>query len=36
MSLTKFQVSSVALVEMNEDVTFSKEIKSIADKYEIE
>ncbi|KAJ4391931.1 coatomer subunit delta [Gnomoniopsis smithogilvyi] len=29
-------VSSVALVEMNEDVTFSKEIKSIADNYTIE
>ncbi|KAF3770066.1 hypothetical protein M406DRAFT_335812 [Cryphonectria parasitica EP155] len=29
-------VSSVTLIEMNEDVTFSKEIKSVADKYEIE
>lgn len=34
--LTNRQVSSVALVEMNEDVTFSKEIKSIADTYVIE
>ncbi|KAL2287653.1 hypothetical protein FJTKL_05030 [Diaporthe vaccinii] len=29
-------VSSVTLVEMNEDVTFSKEIKSMADSYVIE
>lgn len=34
--LTVIQVSSVALVEMNEEVTFSKEIRSIADTYVIE
>jgi len=30
------QVLSVELTEMNEEVTFSKEIKSVADNYTIE
>jgi hypothetical protein len=30
------QVQSVELVEMNEEVTFSKEIKSVAESYVIE
>jgi coatomer subunit delta len=30
------QVQSVELLEMNEEVTFSKEIKSVADSYLIE
>jgi hypothetical protein len=30
------QVQSIELVEMNEEVTFSKEIKSVAESYIIE
>ena len=30
------QVTSVTLVEMNQDITFSKDIKSVADSYLIE
>lgn len=30
------QVTSVTLVEENEDVTFSKEVKTLADSYLIE
>ena len=30
------QVNSVVLVEMDEDVAFSKQIKSTADAYQIE
>jgi len=34
--MTPQQVNSVELIEMNEEVTFSKELKSVAESYVIE
>ena len=32
---SRYQVSSVSLLNMNQEVPFSKDVKSVADKYVI-